>query len=88
MIFVTDDITTIDVVKQFAIQNNMMSVCIHEGIEMFHFEDKDVPRIIAMGIDQGYLRVHLELGEWYYHPTAKGLALLDSKNSTAIGIAL
>lgn len=80
--FVTDDIDALEVVKEFATRNNLMTTCIHEGVEIYHFEDKDVPRIIAMGIDQGYFRLHLELGEWYYHTTTKGLALLDSKQKS------
>lgn len=78
--FVTDDRTSIDVAVEFGIKNKLMEKCYQHGGEHYHFEDADVPKMINMAIKEGLLKLHLELGEWYYHPTQKGLNFLDSRH--------
>lgn len=57
--------------KQIACRNPECSEKIHYDFD----ETKSLQRI-AEGIADGYFKLHVELGEWYYHPTDAGLELL------------
>jgi len=82
MKFVTDDYLSVDVGIEIAIKFGFGSRHIDDnGKEHFHgFEQDKVDEIINFGAKKNYFKIHLELGEWYYHPTKEGLSLLSSNN--------
>lgn len=77
--YVTDDPYTSQVIIQFAVNRGMMQIVTKDGKTQYDFDETKVDEIIERGIREGFFKVHLELGEWYYHPTFSGLALLKCK---------
>ena len=73
--YVTDDPYTTEVIIRYSMKRKFMNTEIINGKSEYNFH-KDPTEIIECGIREGFFKVHLELGEWYYHPTASGIALL------------
>lgn len=77
----TDDPVCSDIGIQIGLNEGIFFTCDdprHE--DSFHgVNQRSVNEIINIGIEEGYFKVHLELNEWYYHSTQKGLDLLDSR---------
>ena len=79
--WVTDDPTSSDIGVQIGLKYKIFTKCDNpEHEDKIHGVDQvNVNKIIQFGLREGYFKGHLELDEFYYHSTKKGLALLDSK---------
>lgn len=80
--YVSDDHQTIEVIVAYCMQKGWM---VHhdcpdhpEGHYEWDYESSE--KYIKQGIDEGIFKLHLELGEFYYHATVAGLELLKCKS--------
>lgn len=73
--YVTDDPHSLGVILQYCRDRNWVDETPVNGCEHYEFA-YPANEILEKMIKEGYLKLHLELGEYYYHPTDEGMEIL------------
>jgi len=74
--YVSDDPETVLVMIQYGLKKGWLKRCPCKDEVHYDFDETRQDEFIANAIHEGYFQLHMELGEWYYHPTSAGLELL------------